>query len=281
MKVSRRQILFGLAAFGWLARAAPAIVQKRRYRVDATVSVLGAPLITRQNVGTAFLLLHETDEADRRIVRLHFAGGSNAERAHGIVYAGSMEESVIERCHAPVRANYFGFVTAPDDHAEPVRRVAFEHKNSASFVAVEGHHEGGCARRARVCIVLPGQTWRDIPDLIAQMRSRFLSTSVAGQELFYPGTVPATFLYTILAAVRSAQSRSAWSYVHNGHSYRLECDKAAEPGGVQRFTGRIHDETSKQKSSFRLWLEPGSDLPARIEFQPRSYLRITLQKEES
>src|SRR6266404_346491 len=80
MSISRRQILFRLAGLASIARASGASAQKRRYRVAATISVLGAPVITRQNVGTAFLMLHEIDEAERRIVRLHFAGESNAER---------------------------------------------------------------------------------------------------------------------------------------------------------------------------------------------------------
>ena len=29
----------------------------------------------------------------------------------------------------------------------------------------------------------------------------------------------------------------------------------------------------------RLWLAPGADLPEKIEFSPRSYLRITLESE--
>src|SRR5882757_8576677 len=109
MKLSRRQILLSLAGFACTARASAPCVQKRRYRVDAAVSILGAGLITRQNVGTAFVLLHETNELDRRTIRLHFAGGSDPERAHGIVYAGSTEECVVERCSAPLEASYFGF----------------------------------------------------------------------------------------------------------------------------------------------------------------------------
>jgi len=280
MRISRRKILLGLAGLTCLARASAGAVQKRRYLVDATVSMLGAPLMTRQNVGTAFVLLHESGEADRRTLRLHFAGGSNPERAHGVVYAGSTEECVVERCSAPQEATYFGFITAPEDEAQPIRRAAFERKNSCSFVAVEGQHESGCAHRKRVCIALPTQAWRDMPDLIEQIRSRFAANTVTYPDLYYPG-VPATFLYSTLAAIRSGQSRSSWTYIHNGHSFRLDCEKARETSGNTRLTGHIYDQVSKRASTFRLWLEADSDLPTRIEFQPRSYLRITLEREES
>src|SRR5258706_5788353 len=149
MSISRRQILFRLAGLASIARASGASAQKRRYRVAATISVLGAPVITRQNVGTAFVMLHEIDEAERRIVRLHFAGESNAERAHGLVYAGSMEESVIEHRSTPLEARYFGFVTAPEDQVAPFLRFGLGQKHKAAFVALEVYPNSGCGTRTR------------------------------------------------------------------------------------------------------------------------------------
>jgi hypothetical protein len=283
MRISRRRILLAIAG-SLTPRVFGAMPRKRQYRVDVTISMLGATLFTRGDAGSAFVSLHETDQGEQRIVRLHFAGESNPKRTHGIVYAGSMEESVVERratCGpAPVEVTYFGFVTASEDREEPVRRAAFERKSTSSFVAVEGQNELGRATRKRVCVALPAETWRDLPDLIAQVRSHFAASDAAGSDLSYPGVVPVTFLYSILAAIRSDRVRTAGSYVHNGRAYRLECEKAPDSQGAVRLAGHIFDESSKRLSTFRLWLKADSDLPMRIEFQPRSYLRITLEREE-
>jgi hypothetical protein len=46
---------------------------------------------------------------------------------------------------------------------------------------------------------------------------------------------------------------------------------------VTRLTGQIREAASGHASTFRLWVDDQSVLPLRIEFQPRSYLRISLE----
>jgi len=67
--------------------------------------------------------MDESFDGHRKTVSLHFAGGSIPERAHGIVYAGSMEESILEQDSSTVEASYFGFITASQDETlEQARR---------------------------------------------------------------------------------------------------------------------------------------------------------------
>jgi hypothetical protein len=50
---------------------------------------------------------------------------------------------------------------------------------------------------------------------------------------------------------------------------------------VIRVAGRTRNLSNGRTSTFKFWLEEGSDYPLRIEFQPRSYLRIILESDPS
>src|SRR5262249_20336169 len=161
------------------------------------------------NVGTAFVLVQEAGEPERKTLRLHFAGGSNPETAHGILYAGSMEESITERFSTPLEATYFGFQTdTPEAEPHHLRTVAFESGKACAFRVVEGWHQPDCVRNRRAWITLPDRAWLDLADLIAQIRSKFAATSTVPNDSSTSGAVPGTFLYSTLAAIRSDESRS-------------------------------------------------------------------------
>lgn len=281
MKVSRRRLLAGLAGLASKVTALDSRMQQCRYRADAVLYMFGTPLLTRRGVGTAFLTADERKGDSGTVIRLHFAGISDPKRACGILYAGSHEEWASEQRSSLRAVSYFGFVTAPDEEKkEGFQYATLQSEDSYSFVAVQGRHEPGCAHRERACVALPGKTWRNLADLTGQIRSLFSAADTSRSDLPYPGAVPATFLYTMFTTVRSRQRRWAGAYVHNGRLYRLETESTGESLGAVRLTGHIHDVRTKDSSSFRLWLEPGYDLPRRIEFQPRSCLRIILEREE-
>ncbi|MGA2433781.1 MAG: hypothetical protein ABSG25_00700, partial [Bryobacteraceae bacterium] len=158
-------------------------------------------------------------------------------------------------------------------------------------------HMAGCARCEKGAISLPDQSRRDLGELIRQIRARFHDADRTTTELRTAGGATAsTFLYSVLSAIRSGQPRSQHDYVHNAKEYRLELERAADPhngvpiaasglprrpGSTTMFTGRTWDFATRQASTFHLWVNDQSDLPLRIEFQPRSYLRIVLEYEPS
>jgi len=92
--------------------------------------------------------------------------------------------------------------------------------------------------------------------------------------------------------IRSPQDRCECSYVHEAIPYRMACRKdtdsemgailaarnlVSSPGAIVRVSGETRNLKNKGVSTFRFWLEKGSDLPLRIEFQARAYLRIILE----
>jgi hypothetical protein len=286
MKVSRRQLLLSFAGLAAGVRAFPATLPtgntQCRYRVDAALSIFGASLITIRGVGSAAAMLEQREEDSHGTVNLRFAGGSDRQRAHGIVYAGSLEESASHLHSALCEVNYFGFVTAsPSEKSDAQQFAEMKSRTGCVFVAVEGRHELGAAHSKRATVSLPAANWPDLDGLCGQVRTLFSTQEVTRTGLSYPDAVPATFLYTVYSAIRSPQNRVTLPYVHNGRLYRLETEKSIDASGLARLNGKIHDLSKKSTSTFRLWSEPSSDLPVRIEFQARSCLRLILEKEPS
>lgn len=270
----------------------------RNYRADAVVTLLGMPVFARKGVGAAFAAIREAAQGERRLVALRFAGGSHPERTHGLLYDGSLEEVIVERDSTPARAGYFGFVTSSKDESyeQAKKRVLSSKKGtSASYVAVEGLHIAGCARCEKGTVGVDDPRRLGLAELIERIRERFGETDRLVTQLTTRGSSAApTFLWSILAALRSADARSQFNYVHDAKDYRLEWERTpdphtgavmaanrltTQPDAVMRFTGRLSCFATRQVSTFRLWLDNQSALPLRIEYQARSYLRISLEYE--
>ena len=267
----------------------------RAYRADVVVTVLGVPIFSRASVGSAFMALRECSLADVRTTSLQFTGGSRPERAHGVHYSGSLEEATVEQGSTLTEAANFGFVTASteESYAEARQRVLVKGMAPAAFIAVESIHRPGYVINSKACVTLPAD--RAAPDwqnLMGQIRSLFSSARPTTTELKLPGGAATTFLYSILAAIRSPESLYGCDYVHNGDRFRLDCEKtldrhvgeilvsknlASSAQRVLRVAGRTRNLANGRTSTFKFWLEEGSDYPLRIEFQPRSYLRIILE----
>ncbi|HYK18294.1 MAG TPA: hypothetical protein VEV37_09750 [Bryobacteraceae bacterium] len=254
----------------------------RRYRADVVVTLLGVPIFSRKNVGGAFAAIRETGEGSRKLVAIRFAGGANPQRTHGFKYDGSLEEAVLEDGSQAVQAAYFGFVTSStnESYDQARQRIFAAQKSRDTFTAAEGQHVPGSARCEKSSISLPDGPAHDVAGLNEQIRARFAESDRAAAELHTSGAAT-TFLYSVRTAVRAPEPRSTVNYVYNAKPYRLECERSPEPhnGAGTRFTGKIHDLATRQVSTFHLWMEDPSGLPRRIEFQPRSYLRISLEYE--
>ncbi len=257
----------------------------RTYRADVVVTLLGLPVFARKGVGGASAAVQEAAEGKRRLVALRFAGGANPQRTHGFKYDGSLEEVILQDGPTVPQAAYFGFVTSStnESYDQARQRILARRKSPDSFVAAEGLHIAGRARCEKGAFSLPGEAVQDRSELNQRIRACFRDADRAATELPTPGGAAATtFLYSVLTALRSGDTRSQFDYVHNAKAYRLEWERAADPhhGDLTRFTCHIQELATRQASTFRLWLDDRqSDLPERIEFQPRTYLRITLESE--
>ncbi len=269
--------------------------RNRTYRADVVVTFLGVPIFSRQAVGGAFAVLREAFQDHRRIITLQFAGGANPERTHGIHYFGSIEEVILESPGEPVQAQCFGFVTARSQNQEGFeqarqRLMSSSSHPASSLIAVEELVQRGKLQNTSATFPIGDFAWRDWPELLREARSGFQGANAAKRETSFPAEA-STFLFAVLSAVR-APGRSSFYCFHNAKPYRLESDKVADrhagenfsarnlthrPQSVMRLTGQIDDLTKGHTTTFKLWLDESSELPIRIEFSPRPYLRIALE----
>jgi hypothetical protein len=96
----------------------------------------------------------------------------------------------------------------------------------------------------------------------------------------WPNQAPATFLFQLATLLKQRTRRAEGRYIYSEQEYLLQLE-VLQPGrdrlvpvrGMTRNLGTGHE------TPFRLWLEEAnaSVVPVRIEFQPRSFLRLTFE----
>ena len=245
---------------------------------------LGMTLYRRPGVGGGEASLKETCDGDARLHTYFFAGGSDPQRAHGMNRLGWIRETVVASGGAPSAADYFGVMTfSPEESFERARK-AWDDPGSgrSAFSAVSGRNVAGRSRSAVTHFEYgSGAIWSD-RGLIDHAQSIFRGP-VDWRETAWPNSPtqpPPTFLFALATLLKQRQRHTAGRYVYNEQEYTLELDTL--PPGKDRLVpihGKIRNLCTGKESLFRLWLEAGSTsiVPVRIEYQPRSYLRLTFE----
>jgi len=268
------------------------------YRADAVIVLLSVPVYRRPGVGSGFASLSEAAQDGERCYSLRFAGASRPERAAGLDRVGAIREVAVEKGAVLSEAAYFGVLTSsPEETLEEGQRSLAKSANKWNeYTAIEGQSQSGLTRSAVAHFQLPAA---GAPNLrvIAEARANFQTTRPAWREHQWPSRkaeAPPTFLYALMRAIRSQERTSEQWYVYSDRSYRLRLEKepdrqqgkrfaelglASRPDRVLEVRGRTREERSGRQTTFRLWIEdsPESSLPLRIEFQPRSYLRLSFE----
>ena len=307
---SRRRILEAL--FGYFARPSFAATQElqvdrtlgvdrgpatrtlhRQYRADAVVLLLGIPLLRRAKVGSGTVSVQEWPGR----LSLRFAAGSLPEQARGLNRLGYLHEVILEDKGTPQESAYFGFITAnPEESlAEARKTMGTTAKGDLPYTVIDASSSG---KDTRSCVThlffSPKLNWSDITKLMASARVQAHSSDAKWRDSKWPGEVR-SFLYVVRQAILAPDGKSHATYVYAEKRYSLAIEKvkdetqgnhfkaaglAQDAGAVRLLKGEILNESTHQKTQFQLWAEQGSSelpLPLRIEFQPRSYLRLTFE----
>ena len=269
------------------------------YRADAVIVLLSVPIFRRAGVGSGFASLAQSTHEDERYYALRFAGASRPERAAGLDRVGAIREVVREQGDTLREAAYFGVLTSsPEETLEEGRRSIGKIANKWNeYTAIDGQSRCGLTRSAVAHFRLPAA---GAPNLrvVAEARANFQTRRPPWRENQWSGErerqAPPTFLYALMQAIRRPQRTTESWYVYSERSYRLRLEKELDRQQGQRFAelgltsrpdqvievrGRTREERSGRQSTFRLWIEDGraNALPLRIEFQPRSYLRLSFE----
>jgi hypothetical protein len=254
----------------------------RRYRADAVILLLGLPIYKRAAVGGGQVSVEETREGGQLRRTLFFAGGSDPKRAQGLKRIGWIREVVLGSESIPSQADYFGVLTSsPEESLENARKsVAGPQSGQSLFTAVNGRHTAGQSRSAITHFEFSSEaTWYDHA-LIAEAESTFRS-NVAWRENARPNSpnqAPPTFLLQLATLLKQRSKHAAGRYVYNEQEYTLELDTSTA-GRLIAVRGKVRNQQTGHQTPFRLWIENASEsvIPVRIEFQPRSFLRLTFE----
>ena len=259
--------------------------QSRKYRADAVILFLGLSVYRRAGVGGGQASLEETGAAESLRRTLFFAAGSDPKHAYGFTRVGWMREVVLGPASTPTEAAYFGVLTSsPEESLEHARKSAAAPSSGRSiFSAVNGRNTAGHSRSAITHFdFAAGALWSD-RGLIEHAQSTF-HDDVAWRETSWPASpnqTPPTFLLQLATLLKQRSRRAVGRYVYNEQEYVLELD--VPPGRKSErllpVRGKIRNLRTGYETPFRVWLEDASDsiVPVRIEFQPRSFLRLTFE----
>ncbi len=260
--------------------------KSRAYRCDAVILFLGISIFRRAGVGGGQASLEETGEGATLRRTLFFAGGSDPKRAHGLSRLGWIREVVLGPDSSPSEAAYFGVLTSsPEESLEHARKsVAAPPSGRSIFSAVNGRNTAGHSRSAVTHFeYATAAIWSD-RGLIDQAQSTFHG-NVDWRENSWPNSpdqTPPTFLFQLATLLKQRSRRAVGRYVYNEQEYLLELEAPPTGGDRERLLlvrGKIRNLRTGYQALFRLWLEGGSDsiVPVRIEYQARSFLRLTFE----
>ncbi len=261
---------------------APTFAFRQRYRVDATILLLGAPLFTWRAVGGGYASVEKSSdisgEQGATAVGLQFAAGSWPDRAHGLNRFGILREGLVDpgagRQNAP-QLSFAGLMTrSREETFDQGRKSLMSSGRGAQGVVARGRTLGAAI-----------QTWIDTIDFSPDCNWSNLNATLCDALRQEPLTAPretasssaTTFLLAMHNAALCRESAVRRQFVHAGKPYWL--DTRRQPEHPLELAGAIHDMSGERRAEFRTTYAPGdeSGIPIRIEYRPRSFLRLTFE----
>jgi hypothetical protein len=269
----------------------------RHYRADAQVIVLSVPLLHRTSVGGGSVQWSEWAEANGGSQRLiEFLGFSAPERAAGLNRLGFIRELTRTAPGGVRDAIYFGLMTASNEEsAEEARKALHSKATESAYTVIEGRIAGDASTSALAHFMGPSRISAERRGELVTLGLRALSGVPVQPAGFSMAPSPPPFL-NALADALCAPSQVASRYVYAGRVYRLWLHAAADPKTTEYFrarkliapgakvvctSGKVQREAGGKETQFRIWVEEGNrrPIPLRIEYQAKSYLRLTFEAE--
>jgi hypothetical protein len=283
--MQRRELLAGLAlaAIGRAASAPPDTSETReegRYRVDAAVLLLGVPIIRRAQVGEARMSLRIAASGAVRRIGLEFAAASDPARAHGLDRMGWVRELVLERSGSAGLATLLGVMSdSPEQSVDEARASFAPGQAQRRFIAIDSEH-APAETRSRVARFAHAPGSSAIAAGMADDARRCLDSAAPAWRRTGRARMASTFLYAIWRALESGQPVCQTGYFYNEDDFRLALRRSGEGGGLERIRGVLQNlSQGRRPIAFDFWMDRGAArLPARIELQPRSFLRLRLER---
>lgn len=242
---------------------------------------LGITLFRRQNVGGGLVQFEEAESNRKRRTAITFQAGSDPTRTRGLNRLGYIQEISVEEESILREAAYFGFMTSSPEESFADAKNALEKqgKNGLPYTAIDGVIHEGQSRSASHHWIFPAEyDWSRCDTLVETARQKTRSATGDWRRADWSAsTTPGTFLNTVLQAMRMSPTHSQATYIFGAKRYKLKTEKGHEANGLTKLKGEIVDEATNKTSTFSVWFEADNPLPRRIEFQPKSYLRLIFE----
>jgi hypothetical protein len=253
--------------------------QYRQYVVHATVMLGAIPIFSKQNVGGAAIALEQARSKEAAVTGLQLTAGSSPERLRGLNRYGATQEVVREEHGAIAESAYVSFMATSREKGLADARKAFtEQQGTQMFTVARGKASAnGCTFGLQHLMLDAKSTWSNAIALLDRLAVRTPLPPETHVANYGPGCL-STFLFAVRRAILEGGTATG-NYVHNNKVYRLRMQaKADENSALRIMTGTSISTEERGQSEFRLWLSPddSTSLPARIEFRPKSFLKLTL-----
>jgi len=268
---------------------------ERKYRVDAQVVLFSVPLLRRSGVGAGTAAWRESSEGDGTTRVLDFAAYSLPDRAAGLKRLGFIQERVKLTQAGMAEAIYFGLMTASaEESAEEARKALHSTASQVAFTAIDAHIQSHSIETATAHFTAPVELSVGHRIQLEQMARQALAAAPRkSADLSPDGQSPPPFLEALAELLRQPNGGGG-RYIYNGRLYRLWLRRAADPKASERFrssglasgpviavAGKLQRIVGGKPIDFRLWVEESAahPVPLRIEYQPKSYLRLAFEAE--
>jgi hypothetical protein len=269
----------------------------RRYRADAQVIILSVPLLHRTSVGGGNVQWSEWAVANGGSQRLiEFLGFSAPERAAGLNRLGFIRELTRTAPGGNRDAIYFGLMTASNEEsAEEGRKALHSKATESAYTVIEGRIAGDASTSALAHFMGPSRISVARRGELVTMGRRALSGVPVQPAGFTMAQSPPPFLNALADALLGRPQVES-RYVYAGRLYRLQLQKTADPKATEYFqkrkliapgakvvraSGTVRRDAGGIATQFGIWVEEGNPrpIPLRIEYQAKSYLRLTFEAE--
>jgi hypothetical protein len=244
---------------------------ERRYRVDATVLLLGIPVFSRQGVGSGYAATETGRSGSATALALQFAAGSWPERCHGLNRFGVMQEIHVERSGGAEAMAFVGLITpSKEDDLDGAKKALRPPEGTMDVTVARGSTSEGRMRfRVGNATVPAHSDWTALAEMLDRVSA---PPDTAPRETPLGGST--TFMQAMRWAALSGDTSFRCGFMHNGKQFLLETRRKL--GAACEMSGVIRTNRGAKSAEFRTSYAAGDQggLPIRIEYHPKSYLRL-------
>lgn len=207
-----------------------------------------------------------------------FMGSSLPERTRGILQLGHFEEQLEESRGRLAKSRYFGFLTSAPPEGEKRLDKVVEKQRGASCCAVEGRLAADNFRfRKTYDVYLPeNSNFAELPQLRKTMHAAM--ENACSQSCLNGDSTPAaqrTFLKTLVDAVECRDGKLEVDYHYGDQLLRFRGKKCGASEGLASLEAQVQ---GRGRHRFALHYRPENPvaLPEKVEYWPRTWLRLTM-----